>query len=118
MKHAATVGKKEERKMKKIRVTRNFLKDWVNEKFKQLEISTYICIDVDRTYFRSHDYEAGACNLHIICKHVASERTFVFLCFYSISYLQRELNDGYELWLKFDKYNILPNTTLEIRKIN
>lgn len=101
--------------MKKIRVTRNWIKDWVNEKFKQLEIFDFECYEVSRTYFNQNDYECGACHLQIRCKRVETGESTTFFCFYPIWYIQKEINDGLELWLKFDRYNIVPNTTLELR---
>lgn len=102
--------------MKRTRVTRNWIKNWVNEKFKQLEIFNYECYEVNRTHFNQNDYECGACCLYIHCRHIESGNATTFLCFYPIWYIQQEINNGLELWLKFDRHNIIPNTTLELRK--
>lgn len=103
--------------MKRVRVTRNYIKDWVNEKFKQLEILDFECYAVERTYFTQDQYESGACHLHINCKSISRDLRVTFLCFYSIWYLQKEVNNGYELYLKFDRLGLISNTTLELRAI-
>lgn len=108
-----------------IRLTANKLKDWVNEKFKELEIVNYECTEIQRTFYTQDQYEAGACRLNILFKdrtlavdHVANRH--YFHCFYSLGYLQKAINNGYEMYLtyQFNAAHILNNLEIEVRKIN
>jgi len=102
-----------------MRVTSKYLQNWLTNKFEELEIP-WVCYEVCRSYNRPCDIEGGACQLYFRIKHktdthsLLSER--VILGFYSMGQHQEYLNSGYELWLKFDRYMILGNCEVDVRK--
>lgn len=103
------------------RVTCKKLADWLNSELKRLEINNWVVTSVEPTRFRSQDYENGAAWLYIRYQHINGNPipivNHMFYCFYPISYLQKCLNSGYELYIRFDRNMILSNCELDIKKI-
>lgn len=83
------------------------LQNWINEKFKELEIFDYEVFKVERTYYTSDAYESGAAKLNIWFKDIASNalpdpfNKSHFLCFYSLKELNEYLSNGQGLFLTF-----------------
>jgi hypothetical protein len=106
-----------------MRITRNYLKDWLTNKFKDLEIP-FVCLDVYRSYNRSHDIEAGACQLIFQIDHIDEKKRDIIsrhhlFCFYSMQDLNKAINkDGYVLFINFDRHMSLSadHTSIDIRK--
>ena len=97
------------------RITLKLLKDWVNWKFKQLQIKGYECVEVYRTYYTSDQYESGACKLRIKIKSNTNHFTF-FNCYYSITEIKDHLLQGFELWLNPNKGYSINNFELDLRR--
>lgn len=105
------------------RLTLKWLKDWVNEQFDKLEIKEYRCCKIERTYFRSQDYEAGASKLLIhfkLTEHPDSVSIGTFYSFYSLRDFQDHISKGYEMYLKVSSHKIfvMSNLEIELRKKN
>ena len=105
------------------RVTASKLKNWLENEFKRLEFGYYEVVEIYRTRFASHYYEAGACKLVIRFRHVEWETTFdtaAFLCDYSMKDLTEYIQGGYEMYLKFRSgkgVQSMTNLEIEVRKI-
>jgi len=100
-----------------MRITLRYLKDALQKEFDQLEVE-WKADEIFRTYLRQSEYESGAAHyiINIIPKNGdATIKTQVYV-FYPLYYLQKELNNGYELFWqpKDDKY--ISESELNIRK--
>ena len=108
-----------------MRITRKYLINWINEKFKELEIFEYEVYDVQPTGFSNQQIEGGAASLAIQFKTKDDNSYFsksTFYCFYRIKDLQKHIDEGWELWLNpnMGKYGIpepLNNWELDLRKV-
>ncbi len=111
---------------KQERVTRKYLINWINEKFKELEIFEYEVYDVEPTRFTGHLLEGGAACLFIRFRRIGDHSIFAsgnFYSFYRIYDIQNFLKNGYELWLnpnmgRYGAPSPLNNWELDVRKIN
>jgi len=100
------------------RITLKYIQQWLNDKFIELEITEYEIFSVERTHYREYDYEGGAARLVIGFRNKEDYRYFgYFNCFYSLRDIEQHLKNGYELHLKFDRFGILSNCELDIRKL-
>lgn len=74
---------------------------------------------IQRTYYRGHEYEAGASFYIVRFQDMKGEEILgTSNIFYPISYLQKELNNGYELYLKLSRFGGLDDSEFDIRKIS
>lgn len=98
-----------------MRITQRYLKEWLSEEFKRLEIE-YTIKEIYKTRLRPNEYEAGAA--HFIIRAGLLNSTFDFSVFvpYPLYYLQKELNNGYELIFKLKEGRYLADSELDIRK--
>lgn len=98
-----------------MRVTKKYLIKWVNEEFKRLEINDWEVFQIDKTRFRSQDYEEGACFLYVRFRfkenHTSTAR---FLCFYPLKEYEEHINNGKKLKLTFGRSFTLTDCTIEI----
>jgi len=88
--------------MAKIRVTRKYITEWIDNKLKQLEIP-FVVKEVYTTKYRGQDYEAGAARLNItVCRINDSDATATLFCGFNLSELQDYINNkGYKLKIDF-----------------
>jgi len=100
------------------RITKKYLIDFVNEKFKTFEIKEYYVSGVEITRFRDYDIEGGACRLIFTVKEKKNENNFChFYCFYSIKQIQQHCDIGYELYLKNNsRFGLIREFELDLRK--
>ena len=104
------------------RLTTAKLIDWVNFKFKELEILNFECYAISRTFFSQNDYECGACKLVIQYRNKSVDEkslisTGTFVCYYRIKELEWFLKNGYELCLKDNsRFGFISNFELDVRK--
>lgn len=101
-----------------MRVTLQYLKETLQKEFDRLEIE-WVAHEIHKTHFRQNDYESGAVHyiINIYPKKYANDkvRAQVYI-FYPIHYLQKELNEGYELYFKPRQERYLNESELDIRK--
>lgn len=103
------------------RITAKYIKDFVDDNLKRLEIDWHVT-EVYRTHYRPLDYEGGAAYISIFIENNIDNRLTTFInCFYPM-YLIQQYIDGikwgkYELYLKFGSNPFLSNIELDIRKL-
>lgn len=106
------------------RITRKYLINWINNKFKELEIFEYEVYDVEPTRFSGHLLEGGAACLFIRFKR-KGDGSFMakgtFYSFYRIYDIQKHIENGWELWLnpnmgRYGTPSPLNNWELDLRK--
>lgn len=101
-----------------MRVTQKYLLSECNRIFKKLEIEV-TAIDITKTYYRTNDYEGGAAHFIVTCGDAEGKPLPLPLrlnIYYPIWYLQKELNNGYELYLKLKDNNFLFGAEFDIRQ--
>lgn len=102
-----------------MRITRKYLIEFLNKKFEEFEITQYEVYAVEPTRFSIHLLEGGAACLYIRFRVKGESWSHTnhgtFFCFYRIKDLQWYVNNGYEIYLKGDKYS-LSNYELDVRK--
>lgn len=104
-----------------MRVTIKYLIAECNKILERLECDHRV-VEIYRTYHRKTDYEAGAA--YFIVKYGDKEGNSWGLpgmygyIFYPISYLQKELNNGYELYYDSGKFGMISGSQFDIRKIS
>jgi hypothetical protein len=106
-----------------MKLTYKYLILFINEQFKKFGIVDYEVTQIWRTYYRRDEYEAGASKMQIIFKNNTLPTNHFanfghFMCFYSLRELEQQLKNGYELYLKFDRFHILSNLQLDVRRNN
>lgn len=109
-----------------MRITRKYLINWINNKFKELEIVEYEVYDVEPTRFSSEQLQGGAASLFIRFKRKNDDSIMskgLFYSFYRIKDLQDHINNGWELYLNpnMGRYGIpspLNDWELDLRKVN
>jgi hypothetical protein len=89
--------------MAKIRITRKYLSDWIDNKFKELEIH-FIVKEIYTTRYRGHEYEGGAAKLNItVCRTEDQTTTATMFCGMNLIEIQDYINNkGYRLKIDFN----------------
>jgi hypothetical protein len=96
-----------------MRITKRYLKEWLIKEFTRLEINTLVG-EVERSNFTGNQYEAGAWWIRIAIG-IKPCITHLYI-YYPLSYLQKELNNGYELFLDLKNGSYLNDAEINIRK--
>lgn len=103
-----------------MRLTKKYILNWVNEKFKSLEINGYKAGDMYHTRFRGQDYEAGA-TTHIIRVYDENgDYAFNINFLWGIKEVEYYLNNGHELNIDFNTISgsiFLADSEITYRKI-
>lgn len=98
-----------------MRITQRYLKEWLVKEFERLKIE-YPIGEIYRTHCTQNQYECGAA--YFIIKFGEFPCLGSIFIFYPISYLQEELNNGYELFLELKSQYSLSDAQINIRKSN
>lgn len=102
--------------LKSKRITSKVLVEWLNWKFKELEINNYFVTEVVRTHFNIDQIEGGAARLYIRFKGVGDNSIGgYFLCFYTLKEIQSEIAKGCKLYLKIGRFETLSNIELDLK---
>lgn len=100
------------------RVTGKKLIEFLNQKFKDLEIDDYEIVEIVPTRYSSAAIEAGANKLQIKFQNKNDDSVFGFFgSSYGMKELENYIKMGYRIYLKsHPRYLILSNLQLEVTK--
>lgn len=103
------------------RITAKKFVAWVNEQFIENGITTHRAVSVHATRFRQDEYEAGAAKLIVSFIYIPAKendfmRTQYFCCFYSLKSYEKEIKEGYEMYLKVPDRGLYSDMSVEVRK--
>lgn len=100
-----------------MRITLQYLKEWLQKEFDRLGIDLQVKA-IHRTNCRPTEYESGAAYyiLRVGEKDVESLFTIIVYVFYPLSYLQKELNNGHELFFQLKDGKFINESEINIRK--
>lgn len=101
---------------KRINITSRYLRQWLTDEFKRLEIDAEVN-DCYCTRFAQHNYEAGAAHYILKFGNHPSISHCIYV-FYPRWYLNKELNNGYSLYLRLKDGRFLNDAQIDIRKTN
>lgn len=104
------------------RFTIRNLTDWINSTLWEINLSNFSVHSITRTNFTQDAYEGGAARLIITLKnndlpenHILSHQHFY--CFYTMSFLEKSINQGYELYYKIpSKSYLIESIEIDIKK--
>lgn len=95
--------------------------DFVNKEFERLEIKNITAYKCERTYYRTQDYEGGACYLRVFFRNKENPKIEGhFMCFYPLKYYNKMIKEGYELYLNFSYRStrtLFTELVIDLRKI-
>lgn len=98
---------------KRINITSRYLKNWLTEKFKELEIDHPV-LDCHATRCTRNQYECGAA-FYILRVGTVKVNCTVYV-FYSRRDLNELLNSGYELYFKLADPRTISEAEIYLRK--